>query len=51
MHSPNYFQKYFEEISNNLNSIEVTGSFEEGLIEEICNELVEDVFNKSVVNW
>ena len=24
---------------------------EEDLMEEICNELVEDIFNKSVVNW
>lgn len=24
---------------------------EEGLMEEICNELIEDIFNKSVVNW
>ena len=29
----------------NLNVIE------EDLMEEICNELVEDVFNKAVVNW
>jgi len=26
-------------------------SIEETLIEEICNELVEDIFNKAVVNW
>ena len=26
-------------------------SIEETLMEEICNELVEDIFNKAIVNW
>ena len=40
------FSRYRDFSSDeNLNSIEET------LIEEICNELVEDVFNKAVVNW
>tara|TARA_B100001758_G_C18400240_1_gene608526 strand:+ start:1006 stop:1512 length:507 start_codon:yes stop_codon:yes gene_type:complete len=33
------------------NSSENLSDIEEILIEEICNELVEDIFNKAFVNW
>ncbi len=33
------------------NSRESLSSVEEGLVEEIVKELIEDIFNKSVVNW
>ena len=32
-------------------SDEDLNSIEEILMEEICNELIEDIFNKAVVNW
>jgi len=33
------------------NSSESLSSVEEGLVESIVEELIEDIFNKSVVNW
>ncbi|MEA3318111.1 MAG: LptE family protein [Bacteroidota bacterium] len=33
------------------NSTENLSSVEEGLVEDIVEELMEDIFNKSVVNW
>ena len=40
------FSRY-REFSSQLNF----SSIENSLVEEIVNELIEDVFNKSVVNW
>ena len=48
--SKSNFEQIFSRYRD-YNSSENISEIEETLIDEICNELVEDIFNKAVVNW
>ena len=48
--SKSNFEQIFSRYRD-YNSSENISEIEEILIEEICNELVEDIFNKAFVNW
>ena len=45
----NFKQKFSR--YKDYNSMEDISEIEEGIINEICDNLIEDIFNKAVVNW